>query len=63
MTDPQVAIMMLALFILLYRFNPLGFRDFAAAVARLVSENEAWRGIIIDGAGIGSCTDGRSHCP
>lgn len=31
------------------------YPDFAYAVARLVSEGKAWRGIIIDGAGIGSC--------
>ena len=31
------------------------YPDFALAVARKVSEGEAWRGIIIDGAGIGSC--------
>jgi len=31
------------------------YPDFAFAVARLVAEGRAWRGIIIDGAGIGSC--------
>jgi len=31
------------------------YPDFALAVAQLVSENKAWRGIVIDGAGIGSC--------
>ena len=31
------------------------YPDFAYAVARLVSEGRAWRGIIVDGAGIGSC--------
>jgi ribose 5-phosphate isomerase B len=31
------------------------YPDFAFAVAKKVSEGEAWRGIIIDGAGIGSC--------
>ncbi|MFQ6015833.1 MAG: ribose 5-phosphate isomerase B [Anaerolineae bacterium] len=31
------------------------YPDFAYAVARLVSEGKAWRGIIVDGAGIGSC--------
>jgi len=31
------------------------YPDFAYAVARLVSEKQAWRGIIVDGAGIGSC--------
>jgi ribose 5-phosphate isomerase B len=31
------------------------YPDFALAVARLVSQGDAWRGILIDGAGIGSC--------
>ena len=31
------------------------YPDFAYAVAKLVSEGRAWRGIIVDGAGIGSC--------
>lgn len=31
------------------------YPDFALAVAQLVSSGRAWRGIIIDGAGIGSC--------
>jgi ribose 5-phosphate isomerase B len=31
------------------------YPDFALAVASLVSEGKAWRGIMIDGAGIGSC--------
>ncbi len=31
------------------------YPDFALAVARLISEGKAWRGIIVDGAGIGSC--------
>ena len=31
------------------------YPDFAYAVARLVSEGQAWRGIMVDGAGIGSC--------
>lgn len=31
------------------------YPDFAAAVARKVASGEAWRGIIVDGAGIGSC--------
>jgi ribose 5-phosphate isomerase B len=31
------------------------YPDFAYAVAKKVSEGEVWRGIIIDGAGIGSC--------
>ncbi len=31
------------------------YPDFAHAVAILVGTNKAWRGIVIDGAGIGSC--------
>ena len=31
------------------------YPDFAYAVARLVSEGKVWRGVLIDGAGIGSC--------
>jgi ribose 5-phosphate isomerase B len=31
------------------------YPDFALAVARKVSSGEAWRGVVIDGAGIGSC--------
>ena len=31
------------------------YPDFAHEVARLVSAGKAWRGIVIDGAGIGSC--------
>jgi len=31
------------------------YPDFAEAVARKVANGEAWRGIVIDGAGIGSC--------
>ena len=31
------------------------YPDFAYTVAKKVSEGEAWRGIIVDGAGIGSC--------
>jgi ribose 5-phosphate isomerase B len=31
------------------------YPDFAHAVAQLVSADKAWRGIMIDGAGIGSC--------
>lgn len=31
------------------------YPDFAYAVARLVADGRAWRGIMIDGAGIGSC--------
>jgi ribose 5-phosphate isomerase B len=31
------------------------YPDFALAVAEKVSSQTAWRGIILDGAGIGSC--------
>lgn len=31
------------------------YPDFALAVAQLVASGKAWRGIVIDGAGIGSC--------
>jgi ribose 5-phosphate isomerase B len=31
------------------------YPDFSYAVARLVAEGRAWRGIVVDGAGIGSC--------
>ena len=31
------------------------YPDFAHAVAQLVGSGNAWRGIMIDGAGIGSC--------
>jgi len=31
------------------------YPDIALSVARLVSEGKAWRGVVIDGAGIGSC--------
>ncbi len=31
------------------------YPDFAAAVARAVADGRAWRGIMVDGAGIGSC--------
>jgi ribose 5-phosphate isomerase B len=31
------------------------YPDFAFAVARKVGQGEAWRGILVDGAGIGSC--------
>jgi ribose 5-phosphate isomerase B len=31
------------------------YPDFAYAVARLVADGRAWRGVIVDGAGIGSC--------
>lgn len=31
------------------------YPDLAYAVARLVADGKAWRGIVVDGAGIGSC--------
>jgi ribose 5-phosphate isomerase B len=31
------------------------YPDYALMVAEMVSEGKAWRGIVIDGAGIGSC--------
>jgi ribose 5-phosphate isomerase B len=31
------------------------YPDFAHAVAQLVAQGRAWRGIVVDGAGIGSC--------
>jgi ribose 5-phosphate isomerase B len=35
--------------------SSVDYPDFAFAVAELVASGSAWRGIIIDGAGIGSC--------
>lgn len=35
--------------------DSVDYPDFAYAVAQLVASGRAWRGIIIDGAGIGSC--------
>ncbi len=35
--------------------DSVDYPDFAYAVAQLVGTGQAWRGIIIDGAGIGSC--------
>jgi len=35
--------------------DPVDYPDYAYAVARLVSDGRAWRGILVDGAGIGSC--------
>ena len=35
--------------------DAVDYPDFAHAVAQAVSAGEAWRGIVIDGAGIGSC--------
>ncbi len=37
-----------------YDTQPVDYPDFAVAVARAVAEGRAWRGIMIDGAGIGS---------
>ncbi len=34
--------------------DPVDYPDIAYAVAKLVSDGAAWRGIIVDGAGIGS---------
>jgi ribose 5-phosphate isomerase B len=38
-----------------YNKAAVDYPDFAHEVARLVSVGKAWRGIMIDGAGIGSC--------
>ncbi len=38
-----------------YNKGTVDYPDFAHEVARLVSVGKAWRGIMIDGAGIGSC--------
>jgi len=38
-----------------YSTDSVDYPDFAYAVAKKVSEGAAWRGILIDGAGIGSC--------
>jgi ribose 5-phosphate isomerase B len=38
-----------------YSPEAVDYPDFAHAVAKLVSSGQAWRGIAIDGAGIGSC--------
>ncbi len=35
--------------------KPCDYPDYAYAVAGMVAAGEAWRGIMIDGAGIGSC--------
>lgn len=35
--------------------DPVDYPDIAVAVARRVAAGDVWRGIIIDGAGIGSC--------
>ena len=38
-----------------YNKEAVDYPEFAHEVAKLVSNGKAWRGIIIDGAGIGSC--------
>jgi ribose 5-phosphate isomerase B len=38
-----------------YSTDSVDYPDFAYAVAKKVSAGAAWRGILIDGAGIGSC--------
>ncbi|MDX1418111.1 MAG: RpiB/LacA/LacB family sugar-phosphate isomerase, partial [Candidatus Promineifilaceae bacterium] len=38
-----------------YSTDSVDYPDYAYAVARMVSSGQVWRGIIIDGAGIGSC--------
>jgi ribose 5-phosphate isomerase B len=38
-----------------YNKEPVDYPDFAHEVAKQVSTGKAWRGIMIDGAGIGSC--------
>ena len=35
--------------------DPVDYPDIAVAAARKVASGEAWRGIMLDGAGIGSC--------
>lgn len=35
--------------------DAVDYPDFAVAVARAVADGTAWRGIMVDGAGIGSC--------
>jgi ribose 5-phosphate isomerase B len=35
--------------------EPCDYPDFAYAVAVMVADRKAWRGVMIDGAGIGSC--------
>lgn len=35
--------------------DSVDYPDFAFSVAELVGQGKAWRGIIVDGAGIGSC--------
>jgi len=38
-----------------YSTEAVDYPDYAFAVAKLVSDGGAWRAIIVDGAGIGSC--------
>jgi ribose 5-phosphate isomerase B len=38
-----------------YGAESVDYPDYAFAVARKVAQGQAWRGIIVDGAGIGSC--------
>ncbi len=38
-----------------YSTDAVDYPDYAYAVAELVANGRAWRGIIVDGAGIGSC--------
>ncbi|MGH2621749.1 MAG: ribose 5-phosphate isomerase B [Anaerolineales bacterium] len=35
--------------------KPVDYPDYALAVAQLVANGRAWRGVVVDGAGIGSC--------
>ena len=35
--------------------SSVDYPDFAFAVAQLVAQGRAWRGVVVDGAGIGSC--------
>ena len=35
--------------------EPCDYPDYAYAVGKAVASGEAWRGVMIDGAGIGSC--------
>jgi ribose 5-phosphate isomerase B len=35
--------------------RPVDYPDYALAVAQMVANGRAWRGVMVDGAGIGSC--------
>lgn len=35
--------------------DSVDYPDYAYAVAKLVADGDAWRGVVLDGAGIGSC--------